>query len=130
MAEELGRQLEKAGNVSVTLVPADLSSSAPISCAAYDLIVVGGPSLGFTGGQLPDDLVAAMSRCTRMEGKTSAAFVNNKLIGTGKSLKAVMGLLEKNGAIVEDFAVFSSPSDAKEFASRLVGLLERRGDRL
>lgn len=122
--------MESMGNVSVTLVPADTSSSAPIPCASYDLIVVGGPSLGFTGGKMPDDLVAAMSRCTRMDGKTTAAFVNSKLIGTGKSLKAVMGLLEKNGAIVEDFAAFSSPSDTKEFASRLVGLMERRNGRL
>lgn len=120
--------MEGLGNVSVTLVPADTSSSAPIPCASYDLIVVGGPSLGFTGGKLPDDLVAAMSRCTRMEGKTTAAFVNSRFIGTGKSIKAVMGLLEKNGALVEDFEALGGPTDAKEFAGRLVRLIEgRRG---
>lgn len=125
-AELLASALERAGNVSVTLTKAEVAGSKPIPCAGFDLVIVGGPSLGFLGGKLPADLPATLTRCTRLDGKTAAAFVNSKVLGTAKSLKAVMALLEKQGAMVEDFAAIGSGQDAEQFASRLVAMLERR----
>ena len=103
LAKGLSEVLEK-GNCQVQLLEANTNTSGPISGAAYDLVILGSPTLGFFGGKIADDLTEVCSRITRLEGKNAAAFVTSKPFGTTKSLKAVMGLLEKQ-AMVQDFAV-------------------------
>ncbi len=125
LAKAVADALGKHGSV-VTLTQAEVNGSRPIPCSSYDLVILGCPTLGFLGGKLPDDLVATMPRCTRLDGRTAAAFVNSRLLGSTKSLKATMGLLEKQGAIVEDFAAIGAGSEIQDFVTRLVQLMERR----
>lgn len=115
----------KKGSCQVQLMEAEPESGSPISGAPYDLVILGSPTLGFFGGKIADDLVTASSRLTRLEGKKAAAFVSTKLFGASKSLKAVMALLEKQGAMVEDFAALSGQQDIESFGQRLLRLLER-----
>ncbi len=124
LAKGLSEVLEK-GNCQVQLLEANTNTSGPISGAAYDLVILGSPTLGFFGGKIADDLTEVCSRITRLEGKNAAAFVTSKPFGTTKSLKAVMGLLEKQGAMVQDFAVLQSRADIQQFGKRLLRLLNR-----
>lgn len=126
--EQLAKGLSdvlKKGNCQVQLMEADANGAGPISGAPYDLVILGSPTLGFFGGKIGDDLVAVSSRLTRLEGKTAAAFVTSKLFGTAKSLKAVMALLEKQGAMVQDFAALQGQADVERFGQRLLKLLGR-----
>ena len=115
----------RTGNCQVQLMEAEPRASTPISGAAYDLIILGSPTLGVFGGKIANDLVATSGRLTRVEGKTAAAFVSAKLFGAGKSLKAVMALLEQQGAMVEDFAALQSQQDIEAFGERLLRLFNR-----
>ncbi len=124
LAKGLAQTL-KQGSCQVQLMEADENGSGPISGAPYDLVILGSPTLGFFGGKIAEDLTAVSSRLTRLEGKTAAAFVTSKLFGTSKSLKAVMALLEKQGAMVEDFAALQSKDDVEQFGRRLLKLLDR-----
>ena len=126
LADLLAKGLAENGNVQVTTTPADTQGTRPIPCAAYDLVILGCPTLGWLGGKLPPDLSAVLPRCTGLDGKTAAAFVNSRILGSVKSLRTAMGLLEKQGAMVEDFAAIGGADDASIFAERLVRLLERR----
>lgn len=111
------------GNCQVQLMGADPQGSGPISCAPYDIVVVGSPTLGFFGGKIGDDLPGMTARFVRLEGKKAAAFVLPKLFGTVKALKAVMALLEKQGAMVEDFATLRDDSEVQAFGQRLLRLV-------
>ncbi|MGI6567799.1 MAG: hypothetical protein GX341_08295 [Firmicutes bacterium] len=126
--QELAKGLSevlKRGSCQVQLLEADAKEASPISGAPYDLVIFGSPTLGFLGGKIAEDLTATSTRLTRLEGKNAAAFVTSKLFGTAKSLKAVMSLLEKQGAMVQDFAALQSPSDVEHFGARLLKLMGR-----
>jgi menaquinone-dependent protoporphyrinogen IX oxidase len=124
LAKGLSGVLRK-GNCHVQLMEAEPQASNPISGAPYDLVILGSPTLGFFGGKIAEDLVTTSARLTRLEGKKAAAFVSAKLFGAGKSLKAVMALLEKQGAMVEDFATLQSQQDIEKFGQRLLRLIGR-----
>ena len=124
LAQGLAGVLKKS-NCQVQLMQAEPQGSSPISGASYDLVVLGSPTLGFFGGKIAEDLVATSARLSRLEGRKAAAFVSGRLFGAGKSLKAVMGLLEKQGAMVEDFATLHGQSDIEAFGQRLLKLGNR-----
>ena len=124
LAQGLATALKKH-DCQVQLMEVDPQGSSPISGAPYDLVVLGSPTLGFFGGKIAEDLELTSARLSRLEGRKAAAFVSGKLFGSGKSLKAVMGLLEKQGAMVEDFATINGQSDIDAFAQRLVRLGNR-----
>ncbi|NLK07991.1 MAG: hypothetical protein GX316_04745 [Firmicutes bacterium] len=124
LAKGLANALER-DNCSVKLMEADPDGAGPISGAPYELVILGSPSLGFLGGKIAADLTATSARLSRLEGRKAAAFVSAKLFGASKSLKAVMALLEKQGAMVEDFAALGSQSDIDSFSKRLVRLIHR-----
>lgn len=125
LAKGVERGLAQAG-FKVDLRAAERSGSTPISVAAYDVVCVGSPVLGFWGGQVAQEVDATLKRCTRLEGKQAAAFVTPKLIGAGKALRRLMGLLERQGAWVQDFAVIGREAEGEAFGRRLEGLMHSR----
>jgi len=46
-----------------------------------------------------------LKKATRLEGKKGAAFVVSRLWGSTKALRVLMGQMERQGVIVEDFGV-------------------------
>lgn len=118
LAKVVAHELGKAGH-QVQLMEAEPSGSSPISCGRYDLVVVGSPVQGVFGGKVASDMDLAIKRCTRLEGKTCAAFVQPGMFGTTKALRYLMSLLERHGALVRDFATVSSETEAKKFAHAL-----------
>ncbi|MCK9223166.1 MAG: DNA-binding response regulator [Limnochordia bacterium] len=97
--------------------------TSPFSVRPYDLVCIGSPVRGLFGGRIAPDVVNLISRCNGIEGKRCAVFVTKKLFGTNKALQQMMALLEKQGALVQDFDVLSCQG-AEEFGRRLLNLLE------
>lgn len=124
MAAAVAQGLEQAA-FRVDLKEAD-ASGGPIAAGSYDVICVGSPVLGFWGGQVALDIDSSIKRCVRLEGKQAAVFVKPKAFGTGKSLRKLMGLLESQGALVQDFAALRGAHDARAFGLRLENLVRRQ----
>lgn len=59
-----------------------------------------------------------------MEGKAAVAFVRSKMIGATKSLRKLMAALERQGAMVQDFASLSGVDEAEEFGRKLDGVVK------
>ena len=118
LARAVAEGLESV-DIRTDVMKADPSRAQPISVAPYDLVCVGSPTLGFFRGRPADDVQEALARCTRLEGKRTAAFVRRSGFGTGRALKALMAALERQGAWVEDFADLGSEQEAREFGRRL-----------
>lgn len=114
----------RAASFQVELKAAD-EGTGPISVAPFDVVCVGSPVLGFFGGGYAPDVDVALKRCTRMEGKRAAVFVKPKLFGTTKALRRLMGLLEREGAWVQDFAAVNGRREAERFGRRLEALVKK-----
>lgn len=123
LATAVAQGLEQA-DIRVDLREAD-DRGTPIAAGGYDMICVGSPVLGFWGGQVAHDVDGTLKRFVRLEGKPAAAFVKSKAFGTGKSLRKLMGLLERQGALVQDFAVLRGVHDARAFGLRLENLVKK-----
>lgn len=121
LAQALAQELGTHG-YQVQLMEAEEKGTGPITCGVYDLVVAGSPVKGIFGGKVATDIELSLRRCSRLEGKTSAAFVQPGIFGSAKALRLLMGQLERHGAIVRDFATLSSDSEVRSFAERLVAL--------
>jgi len=58
-----------------------------------------------------------MKRCTRLEGKYGVAIVPHKL-NSGRAVRFLMHLMEKQGIMVDDFATVRSPKEFSALAER------------
>jgi len=112
--------------VRVDLQEADERTGGPVSAAPYDVICVGSPVLGFWRGEVAADVDATIKRFTRLEGRQAAAFVKPAIFGTGKALRRLMGILERQGAMVQDFAAIRGLAEARAFSRRLENLIRKK----
>jgi menaquinone-dependent protoporphyrinogen IX oxidase len=110
-------------DIDVQLQEANRSQSQPIAVSQYDLIFVGSPIVGALGGKISEDVENMLKQVNRMEGKKCIAFVKPSLFGTTKGLRALMSAMEKQGAIVVDFASVSSPREAQQLGKRAKKLI-------
>lgn len=116
LAEGIAKGLETRGH-SCELLEVR-SSSRPVSMGMYDLLIVGSPSLGFFGGRVDDEISGFVDKCSRLEGKKAAAFVPSGGFGSSKSLTTLMKAVEKQGAIVVDFAALAGAKEAIAFGAK------------
>lgn len=123
LARSVAEGLREA-SFDIQLLEASTGSDS-IVAAPYDLVCVGSPVKGLFGGQIAGDVDASIKRCSRLEGKHAAAFVTGGLFGVGKSLRRLMGLLERQGAWVQDFAALKGAKDAAAFGRRLEGVVRK-----
>lgn len=124
LAEAIAAGLNEAA-IKTELHVAQERPSAPLSVAPYDLVCVGSSIVSFFGGRISDAIDATVRQCSRMEGKTVAAFVAPRLFGTTKALRRLMEALERQGAIVRDFSSPRSRGEAAAFGRRLESLLQQ-----
>lgn len=117
LAQTLQRSFEKEGS-RTELVSATAAGSAPISSAPYDLVCLVSSFSGLFKPKLPVQVDSILKRCSRLEGKKGAAFVPSKL-GSTKALRVLMGMMEKQGVIVDYFSTLGSEADAQTAAKRL-----------
>jgi menaquinone-dependent protoporphyrinogen IX oxidase len=123
LAQGLARGLGAAG-FDVQLLEAG-ASSGPLPMAQYDLVCVGSPVVGTFGGSIAQDVELLLKRATRLEGKSTAAFVRPRLFGTRRALQKLMAAMEAQGAWVQDFAPVSRPAEAERFGQRLENVSRR-----
>jgi len=97
--------------------------ATPFSVRPYDLVCIGSPVQGIFGGRIAPDVVNLINRVNGIEGKQCAVFVSNKPFGAQKTIRKMMELLEKQGALVQDFEVLGS-TGAEDYGQRLMNLLE------
>ncbi len=116
LARAVARGLEKAGYQVEIL---ETRGQPPKSMAPYDLVCAGSPVLGAIGGRISPEVAEFIARCARLEGKRSAAFVPVAPLGAAKSLRTLMGELEKQGANVFDFQALQGAAEAEAFGVRL-----------
>ncbi|MGI6148643.1 MAG: hypothetical protein GX195_00140 [Firmicutes bacterium] len=117
LAQALQRSFEKEGS-RTDLVSASASGSTPVSSAPYDLVCLVSSFSGLFKPKVPVEIDSILKRCTRLEGKKGAAFVPAKM-GSTKALKVLMGLMEKQGVIVDYFSTLGSEADTQTAAKRL-----------
>lgn len=122
LAEAIAAGLGEA-SIQAELRVAEEHPSGPLSVAPYDLVCVGSSIISFFGGRISEAVDATLRQCSRMEGKTVAAFVAPRLFGTTKALRRLMEALERQGAIVRDFSSPRSRGEAVAFGRRLESLL-------
>ncbi len=117
LAQTLQRAFEREGG-RIEVISATEAGSTPISSAPYDLVCLISSFSGLFKPKLPSQVHNIIKRVTRLEGKKGAAFVPSRL-GSTKALRALMGLMEKQGVIVDYFSTLGSEADSQEAAKRL-----------
>lgn len=114
----LQKALEKE-NVQVDLVSPTTASNAPLSTAPYTLVCVASGFKGWWKPEIPEEIDNLLKRATRLEGKRGGAFVESKLLGSGKALRVLMAHMERQGVIVEDFGTLGGEQEMVSIAKRL-----------
>lgn len=125
IAGGVARGLSEVG-FEVETMEATNQQSGRIPMGGYDLVCVGSAVTSFFGGQLSPEIDMALRQSSRLEGKSVAVFVVPQIFGTGKALKRLMASLERQGAMVQDFASLRSPQEGAAFGRRLEALLTRK----
>ncbi|HHT36339.1 MAG: hypothetical protein ACE3NC_04590 [Candidatus Wallacebacter cryptica] len=124
---EWARQLQGAlqnQKFQVNLIDPSHGAGAPISTAQYELVVVLTNFKGLWRPVIPVAIDNLMKRCTRLEGKYGVAIVPHKL-NSGRAVRFLMHLMEKQGIMVDDFATVRSPKEFSALAERFAKLSRR-----
>lgn len=101
-------------------------SDRRIPLTNYDLVCVGSSVTSWAGGQLSPAIDVTLRQSSHLEGKPAAVFVVPRILGTAKALKRLMGLLERQGAMVQDFAALRSEQEAVAYGRRLDTLIRAK----
>lgn len=90
-----------------------------VSVHSYDLLMVGSPVYGSFKAKISESIKPYLSSMKRTGGQEAVAFTQNKLLGTDKGLRKLMGVMEGQGCIVKDFRAFYSPQEAYQYGAQL-----------
>jgi len=118
MEEELKRQ-----QVQIDLISPASAGTAPVSTAPYGLVCIVCGYKGWWKPQIPVEMDNLIKRTTRMEGKRGCAFIVPGLLGVAKALRVLMGHMERQGVIVEDFGALGGHQEIVSVVKRLKRLL-------
>ena len=118
LREELERE-----QLKVDLVSPASAGTSPVSTAPYGLVCFVSGYKGWWKPQIPAEMDNLINRVTRLEGKRGCAFVLPGMLGVTKALRVLMGHMEKQGVIVEDFGALSGRQEIMAIAKRLKRLL-------
>lgn len=106
-------------SVKVDLVSPNTSGNTPVSTAPYALVCVVSGFKGWWKPQIPSEIDGLLKRATRLSGKRGSAFVISKLLGSSKALRVLMGHMERQGVIIEDFGTLGGEQEMASIAKRL-----------
>ncbi len=117
-AELFKNALEQEG-AKVDLQSPKAAGGSPVSAAPYGLVCVLAGYKGWWKPQLPADMDNLLKRVMRLEGKRGGAFVRPGPFGSSKALRVLMGHMERQGVMVEDFGTINGGQDVTAIAKRL-----------
>ncbi len=86
----------------------------------FDYIVVGTSATTFWGGKISSRVSDFLKQSGTVSGKRSFAFISKKGIRKGKTLQALMRVMESQGMYLTFSDILSNRSFAKEVGKRLV----------
>ena len=90
-----------------------------VSFYPYDLVIAGCETLSIFRGKIPGEITNFLKECKRTAGQEAVAFVTPRFFATTKALRQLMGRLEEQGCIVNDFQNFSRYNDAVSYGESL-----------
>lgn len=110
-------------SVKVDLVSPSGAGGSPVSTAPYSLVCVATEYTGWWKPQVPVEMDNLLKRATRLQGKKGVALVQPGPLGSGKALRVLMALMERQGIMVEDFDTLGGEKEIRSIAKRLKRLL-------
>jgi hypothetical protein len=114
----LQKALEDEG-IRVDLISHASAGSSPVSTAPYGLVCIVSGYKGWWKPQIPVEMDGLIKKATRLEGRRGCAFVIPGMLGTTKALRVLMGHMERQGVIVEDFGALGGRQDILAIAKRV-----------
>ncbi len=116
LAKSLSQGIGAQGH-QVDLIDGDRDVNAKLT--GYHYLAIGAePQSGF-GGKLPDKVTQFLGSAGLVSGKHSFAFVSKTTFGSMKALGRLMKNMEKEGMLIKNSSVLSSPQEAQEIGKRL-----------
>ena len=116
LAKSLSQGMGAQGH-QVDLIDGDRDVNAKLT--GYQYLAIGAePQSGF-GGKLPDKVTQFLGSAGLVSGKHSFAFVSKTTFGSTKALGRLMKNMEKEGMLIKNSSVLSSPQEAQEVGKRL-----------
>ena len=98
----------------------DMQRDAGKIISYYDYIAVGTVATGLWGGKIPAKVGEILKQCGTISGKRCFAFIGKRGIRQGKTLQALMRVMESQGMYLTFSDVLSNRPYAKEVGKRLV----------
>ncbi|MFW6034656.1 MAG: DNA-binding response regulator [Halothermotrichaceae bacterium] len=119
--DEVVRGIEKGASANGHQIDVLSTDEKPqtLSFHPYDLVLVGSPTKGLFKGKIAGDIDPFLRDCKRTEAQDAVAFVTPRFFATTKSLKKLMGVLEKQGCFVKNFVSLKTKVDAFDFGKKL-----------
>lgn len=117
IAQGIAKGAENKGNQVDIISTKD--TGKVVTFFPYDLVIVGSPAKGLVKGKIAEDIGPFLKQCKRTAGKEAIAFVTPKGLATDKSLKVLMGELEKLGCFVNNFKSLSNVQAAAAFGESI-----------
>jgi hypothetical protein len=116
LAKSLSQGIGEQGH-QVDLIDGDRELNARLT--GYQYLAIGAEPLSGFGGKLPDKIPQFLSSAGMVSGKHSFAFVSKTTFGSMKALSRLMKSMEKEGMLIKNSSILSSPQEAQEIGKRL-----------
>jgi len=116
LAKSLSQGIGEQGH-HVDLIDGDRDVNAKLT--SYQYLAIGAEPLSGFGGKLPDKVPQFLASSGMVSGKHSFAFVSKASFGSMKALSRLMKSMEKEGMLIKNSSILSSPQEAQEIGKRL-----------
>lgn len=116
LAKALAKGIGQQGH-QVDIIDGDHDVNAKLTM--YQYLAVGSQTLAGLGGKLPDKVAQFLGSSGLVTGKRSYAFVAKSSFGSARALARLMRTMEKEGMLIKNSAVLSSPQESEEIGRRL-----------
>jgi flavorubredoxin len=116
LAKALSQGIGRQGH-QVDVIDGDRDVNSRLTM--YQYLAVGCEPLPGLGGKLPDKVAQFLSSAGTISGKRGFAFVRRSGFGSQKALSRLMKNMEKQGILLRNSAVLSSPQEAEQVGQRL-----------
>jgi flavorubredoxin len=116
LAKSLSQGIGQQG-LQVDLVDGDRDVNAKLTM--YQYLAIGCEPLPGFGGKLPDKVAQFLGAAGLVSGKRSFAFVSKSSFGSPKALARLMKTMEKEGMLIKNSSILSSPQEAEEIGKHL-----------
>ena len=117
VAESLAKGIQQQGHF-VDLF--NIATNLGKNISFYDYIAVGTSAANFFGGKIYPQIAQFLKQCGTISGKRSFAFITKRGLRKGKTLLALMKIMEKEGFYLTYSEVMSGSAFAEEVGKRLL----------